>query len=163
MGQLTPPVTIAEFKDRFDRDFDYGAGTDQVRDKDITRSLTEASSCFNPCLWTTTPEGRLAYLQATAHFLVLSIQAAGGLSGTNQGQGVNSRGGGVIQSKSVGAVSVAYVMPDFVAQSPILSQFMRTDYGQKYLQMLTPFLVGHVSIAEGPHEPDVAVPEVPFI
>lgn len=155
-----PPATLADFKAQFARDFIYGTGKDTVMDGDITRALNESGMVFNPVLWDS-GDDKIAFLYASAHFLVLNVQAAGGLSAKPFGQGINSQGAGVVGSKSVGSVSVSYIVPEFVSSSPFLSQFMKTDYGQKYLQLLTPRLVGHVSIAQGPSEPDVAVPNIP--
>lgn len=145
------PPTIADFKAQFDRDFTFGTGKEFVRDADITRAISEAGLLVNPALFDTTTatnEGAIAYLYAAAHFLVLSIQAAGGISPAT-GHGVDSHGGGVIQSGTVGGISVAYALPESITQSPILSQFMRTDYGQKYLQFLAPKLIGNMAAISG--------------
>lgn len=143
------PPGVADFQAYFVRDFAYGTTPAFVQSSDITRGLTEAGMVFNTGLWIDATEKNVAYLYAAAHFMVLNIQGAGGLSSTNRGLGVNNAGGGTIESKSVGGVSVGYAMPDFVRQSPILSQFMRTGYGQTYLQLMTPRLVGNVGIVSG--------------
>lgn len=157
----TPPATVAQFKAQFDRDFQYGSGTDKVRDTDITRAFTDALMVWNPCLWRT-EEKVNAFCYAAAHFLVLSLQAAGGLAAPSKALGPQNRGGGVVQTKSVGGVSVGYQMPDFVAKSAILSQFMRTDYGQRYLQLVTPRLVGNLDIVAGERDPGVSTPNIPY-
>lgn len=159
------PITIAEFKARFNRDFIYGKGPEKVEDQDITNALDEGTLVFNPAIWLvngTVDEKKVAFLLLAAHMLVLNIQAAGGLSATNMGAGAGSSGGGIIQSKSIGSISLTYVMPDFVTKSPILSQFMRTDYGQKYLQMLIPRLVGGGDVVSGPVTQDIGIPNIPF-
>ncbi len=103
----------------------------------------------------------------TAHLLVLSLQNAGGLSAPSSFQGAGSSGGGTIESKTVGSVSVTYAIPDRVKNSPILGQYMRTGYGQKYLQMLAPKIPGRrVVVVGGEPAPDSpAVPNfgMPFI
>jgi hypothetical protein len=155
---VTPPLaSVAEFKARFDRDFVFGTTTDKIRDTDITNALNEAAPVFNLDLWEDETEGKVAFLQAAAHCLVLNMQAAGGLSAVNMGRGVQSRGGGVVQNKSVGSVSVGFALPAFVTESPILSQFMRTDYGQRYLQLLTPRLVGNVGLVKGSNDTGVGI------
>ena len=146
---VTPPATVADFKDRFDRDFVYGAGTDKVRDKDINRSLEEADSLFNSILWATNEELKTSFLYLTAHFLVLSLQMAGGLKTKNRSAGAKNRGGGVVQSKGVGSVSVSYAVPSYVTNDPTLSQLLRTDYGMRYVQLLAPRLAGNINIAKG--------------
>src|ERR1043166_5131591 len=131
------PATVEEFKAQFDRDFIYGQGKETVRDIDISRALTEATSVFNSEIWSQ-DELKPAYLYASAHFLVLNIQMAGGLSPSPSGKGTGNRGGGITQSKSVAQVSVQYSIPQSILESPSLNQFMRTDYGLRYLQMVTP-------------------------
>lgn len=143
------PPSVADFKAQFNRDFTYGTGMNTVMDSDVQRGLNEARIVFNPELWGTDYEKNTAYLYASAHFMVLNIQAAGGPSATNFGRGVQSKGGGTIESKGVGSVNVGYAVPDFVRQSPILSQFMRTDYGQMYLQFMNPRLVGNIAVVSG--------------
>ena len=149
------PPSVSDFKTQFSREFLYGTSLAQVQDNDVQRAINEASITFNPGLWDgvtplgSTTELNIVYLYVAAHFLVLNIQGAGGLAPINRGRGVKSSGGGTIQTKSVGSVSIAYVIPDDIAKSPILGQFMRTDYGQKYLAMLAPRLVGNVGLVSG--------------
>lgn len=135
--------TVQQFKDQFAREFPYGARKDQVMTADITRALNEAAPMFNDALWTDDTERVIAYCYAAAHYLVLNIRAAGGLSNEQGlGGGLNSSGGAAVLQKSVGGVSLSYALPDRIVQSPILSGFMRTDFGLRYLQMLAPRLVG---------------------
>ncbi len=145
---MTQPADIADFKDQFDRDFVFGTGKETVRDTDITKAFNMADMVFNAALWTSDAEAMIAYLYASAHILVINIQDAGGLGG-GAGGGVDSYGGGIIQNKSVGQVSVAYQLPTSLVENPILTQFMRTGYGQQYLQMLTPRLVGGGYVVDG--------------
>lgn len=145
---MTLPATVAEFKAQFDRDFIYGTGKETVRDADIQRSLTEATSVFNADLWST-DELKPAYLYASAHFLVLNVQMAGGLSALPTGKGIDNHGGGVTQSKSVAQVNITYGLTEKFQNDPILSQFLRTDYGQRYLQMISPRLVANVMVVGG--------------
>ncbi len=149
------PPAVADFKAQFNREFVYGTSTAQVQDNDIQRSINEASIMFNPGLWDgvtalgSTTELNIVYLYVAAHYLVLNIQGAGGLSAVNMGRGVKSSGGGTIESKSVGSVSITYAIPEDIKNSPILGQFMRTDFGQKYLALLWPRLVGNVQVVSG--------------
>lgn len=145
----TPPIDVAAFKAYFVRDFVYGATPDMVMDADITKALGQGMMVFNPAIWADDAEKAVAFQWVAAHFLVIDIQAAGGLSVANLGLGVESQGGGTIQSKGVGSVNVSLALPSSIIESPILSQFMRTDYGQKYLQLLTPRLVGNGTVVAG--------------
>lgn len=156
MGQLTPPATVTQFKTQFTRDFTYGTGMETVRDIDIQNALNVTSSAFNPQLFDTTvltgstSEALLAYLYASAHFLVTALQAAGGLAPGGRKQGAKSQGAGPVGSKAVGSVSLGYVWPDSITNNPMLFQFVRTNYGQQYLQMLVTKLVGNVRVVLGP-------------
>lgn len=160
MGQTTPPATVADFQTQFPRDFKYGSGLETVRDVDIQAALNFASTVFNPSLFDTTlvgltgqetSEALMCYLNASAHFLVLSLQAAGGLAAVSRYQGPNSQGDGIITNKSVGGVSIGYEWPALVIDNPALFQFTKTAYGQAYLQVLVLKLVGNVSVVAGPN------------
>lgn len=166
MGQLTPPASVANFKRQFTRDFSYGTGIETVRDEDIQNALNMTSGVYNPALFSTSPigvapeitsEALIAYLNASAHFLVTSLQAAGGLG--KKGKGTNSQGEGVVGNKSVGGVSVGYVWPGTVTDNPVLFQFTKTAYGQLYLQVLVTRLVGNVAAVLGEV---TRTPNVPF-
>lgn len=157
MGQLNPPASVLNFKTQFVRDFPYGPGLDKVTDTDIQNALNSASAMFNPCLFDTTPvgvtpnitsEAMIAYLNLSAHVMVTSIQASGGL-GLGKKFGTNSQGEGTVGNKSVGGVSVGYVWPSKVTDDPFLSQFTKTPYGQAYLQVLVLKLVGNISAVVG--------------
>lgn len=156
MGTLNPPATVAQFEQFFTRDFKYGPGIDSVRPVDIQNSLNTAASTYNPSLFSTAligippnqiSEAITAYLYCAAHYLVTSIQGVGGLG--KVGGGMNSQGEGIITSKGVGGVNVSFSWPQSVTNSPVLSQFSKTVYGNLYLQMLMPKLVGNVSAVIG--------------
>jgi hypothetical protein len=151
------PPTASDFKARFVRDFLYGVGSDAVTNGDITNALSDAIPLFNQSLWSSPTETSTAFLFLAAHLLVLNLRPAGGLAAVNVGKGARSGAGGVVISKGVGSVSLSYSIPMRVQNSPILSQFMRTDYGQRYLSMLAPRLIGNVTVAGGPVDPDVSI------
>lgn len=98
-------------------------------------------------------EAQVAYCYLAAHMLVLSLQNAGGLGAPPSFQGPASSGGGTVETKSIGSVSIGYALPDFVRSSPTLSQYMRTGYGQKYLQMIAPKLPGRRVFVVGGEPP----------
>lgn len=169
MGQLTPPASVANFKAQFQRDFTYGTGYETVKDSDIQNALNFTSSVFNPRLFDTTvltggtSEALLSYLYASAHFLVLNLQAAGGLAPGGRKQGAKSQGAGAVGSKSVGSVSLGYVWPESITNNPILFQFTRTAYGQQYLQILSTKLIGNVHVVLGPTQDTDAINNPPDI
>ena len=162
MGQSTPAPTVAAFKAQFTRDFAYGPGLDKVRDLDIQQALNMASSLFNPALFDTSPVGAppavsseslMAYLWCAAHFLVTSLQGSGAVTGaglsTVPGRGVFQQGEGVVGNKSAGGVSVGFVWPSKITDNAALFQLTKTPYGQQYLQILMPRLVGNVAVVAG--------------
>jgi len=162
MSTLTPPATVAQFESMFTRDFSYGPGIDKVRPVDIQNALNMASGIFNPSLFDSSPigvapnltsEALMAYLNCSAHFLVLSLQAVGGLN--KVGAGIYSQGEGTVTGKSVGGVSINFSWPSFVTDSPVLYNFTKTSYGVAYLQILMPRLVGNVGVVAGEVTPGV--------
>jgi hypothetical protein len=157
MGQTSPPATVAQFKAQFGpRDFVYSSGTDGVMDSDIQKGLNMASSVFNPSLFDTSPVGSapnitsealICYLNAAAHFMVLNIQAVGGLG--VMGQGVFSQGEGMITSKAAGGLNIMQSWPTVITDSPVLYALTKTAYGAQYLQVLMTRLVGNVGAVGG--------------
>ena len=166
MGQLTPPVLISDFKTLFTRDFQYGPGIEAVRDVDIQNSLNMASALFNADLFdltlvgispNQTSEAKMAYLYVSAHILVSSIQSVGGLG--KSGKGVFSQGEGMITGKGAGGININFAWPAMITDSPLLFQFTKTAYGCKYLDLLTPKLVGNVGAIYGEV---TGQPNIPF-
>ena len=154
----TPPVTTAEFRTQFDRDFKYGTGLDSVRETDITKAFANALPVFNSELWET-DSIKIAFMYAAAHFLVKSLQAAGGLIPVvGAGHGAKNRAEGVAVSKTVGPVSMAYVEPPaFVKNHMGILPFWETDYGKMYCQMLGPRLIGAVITIAGEVDPGISM------
>jgi hypothetical protein len=145
-------ITVSDFKAYFFRDFEYaqplgaeypipGCPKDYITDFDIQKAFKEAIVNFNPGLFSTDDQLEVCYLYLTAHYLVNDIQTAQ--------QGVNSAGYAPVNSRSVGSVSESYTLPDWMAQDPYLSNFTTTRYGQKYLSMIKPLLIGNVQVYQG--------------
>lgn len=157
------PPSVQDFKGFFVREFIYDVGLDSVTDNDISRALSEAYVQYNPSLFDastligTLTESAIAFLYLAAHILVLNVQGAGGLSALPRGRGVRNVGEGVVVSKGVGSANVSYqVPPPTVADSPILLYYFRTDFGQRYLQILMPRLIGNVALVGGTDPRDVS-------
>jgi hypothetical protein len=140
MTTPTSPITVAEFQSFFDRDFSFGATIADVRDKDITRAITDALVVYNPGIWPDTDMGKTAFYYLTAHQVVMNINAAGGPG--NPGQGINSGSSFAISSKSAGGLSAGYSIPASLLENPVVQGFIKTRYGQKYLDMALPYLIG---------------------
>ena len=128
--------------------------------------MDDALLLYNSGLWSTA-DGKIAFMFMAAHFLVTTLQAAGGLCSEVSGEGATNRGTGVISNKSVGAVSLGYVdPPERVKRNANLMIFWETEFGKRYIAMLTPKLVGNVGVVSGPSDvggyvTDQAVPTVP--
>lgn len=143
------PIAVADFKAWFTRDFAYGATADKVLDADIAKALVQAAMTFNESLWADETEKTTAFLYLAAHFLVIDLQAAGGLS-LVAGGGVSSPGSpGPMTSKSVGSVSASYTVPSDLVNDPILGPYTRTGHGMKYLQLVKPRLGAQAMLIPG--------------
>jgi hypothetical protein len=146
----TPPATLDDFKKRFSRDFKYGKGADTVMDSDIANAMTDAMAVFNPALFSDA-DGWVGFLYLTAHYVRLNIEAAGGLQAEGEGLGIENQAEQVLSGGGVSGVSKNYVAPpEFITKIPLLLQLWLTTYGQKYVAMLQPKLVGNVGAVEGP-------------
>jgi hypothetical protein len=149
---MTAPIDKDDFKTYFDRDFTFGESKLTIRDSDIDRAIAEAGALFNRALgWVVGTDLEIAYNFLTAHCLVTNIIAAGGID--KQGKGTGSTGTFAINSKSAGPLSVGYALPQELVDNPVLSQFMTTKYGQRYLELLIPKIAGNFMIAGGGTQP----------
>lgn len=146
---MAAPVSVAEFKTKFDRAFPFGSGLDAVRDSDINSAFDDALLVYNPALWSTA-DGKVAFLYLSAHYVAVMIQATGGLKSSVGAEGVDNRSNGITASKTVGSVSVSYeALAEQIKKIPALMPFWETEYGKRYVQMLLPKLVGNVGLVGG--------------
>ena len=152
------PPAVSDFKARFTRDFGvYGnVGGDSVTDADIQTALNDAAAMFSQSMWSSPAETTTAYLLLAAHYLRLNLGAAKGLSAVNTGGGLSSIPGGVVETKSVGSISLGYAIPPGLRNSPVWSPFLQTPYGARYAAMAWPRTRGAVSVAAGFVDSDVA-------
>lgn len=159
----TPPATVADFKKRFARDFKFGDGMDRVTDDDLARAMSDAMTVFNPRLFSVA-DGWVGFLNLAAHFVVVNIQAVGGLDAKPDGLGVENQAQGLLSSKGVNGISLSVVdPPEWVKRIPIFYQLWITDYGRKYVTMAQPKIVGNVGVVPGPRDVGSAgSPSVPF-
>jgi hypothetical protein len=125
--------TVADFKTAFARDFAYGATTDVVMDSDIQSALNDAGFNF-PRLFTNQVNFTTAYLNLAAHWLVTNLG--------NSTKGLAGQFTWLTQSKSVGNVSEAFGIPQYILDKPAFAMLCKTRYGAKYLALLLPSLVG---------------------
>lgn len=149
-------ITVTDFKTWFTRDFKYqiplgetepiaDCPNDYITDDDITKSFTEASMNFNPSLFGLDAELKMCFLYLSAHYLVNDLQTASA--------GADSAGYFPANSRSVGQVTESYQIPDWAIADPVLSSFCTTRYGQKYLSLIKPLLIGNVVVYQGATTP----------
>lgn len=145
-------ISIDDFKNYFVRDFSYAipAGQtesiytcqkDYVMDSDIQKAFDEAAFNFNESLFSTDNSLKIAFLYLTAHYLVNDLQ-------TSQ-QGLAGNGYFPVNSRAVGGVSESYHIPDWMLNDPIFGHFATTRYGQKYISLIKPLLIGNIAVYEG--------------
>lgn len=145
-------IVVDDFKDLFVRDFQYAIQSgetesiyscqkDYVMDSDITRAFQEAEINFNESLFGTDTSLKITFLYLAAHYLVNDLKAAE--------QGTNSSGEFAVSSRSIGGVSESYAIPNWMLNDPVLGQFATTKYGQKYISLIKPLLIGNVVVYEG--------------
>lgn len=145
MSWIAP--SVADFKAYFVRDFPYaptGAGTnpDYILDSDITKAITEAGDKFNPSLgYGEDIAVTRAFMYLAAFFLVENIKmSSAGISGQIQN---------LVSSKSVGGISESYSIPEKFTKSPYTSIFLKNKYGERYLALSFPLIVGGVGLVDG--------------
>lgn len=145
-------ITVDDFKSLFVRDFEYAIPVgktesvfecqkDFIMDSDITRAFSEAKINFNESLFSTDDSLKLTFLYLAAHYMVNDLQTAQ--------QGIGSGAVFPVNSRTVGSVSESYSIPEWMLKDPILGSFSTTRYGQKYISLIKPLLIGNVMVYEG--------------
>jgi hypothetical protein len=142
MAEWTAP-TASDFKALFVRDFPYAPesdadNADYIMDSDIDSAIADALVNFNSDL---DDADHRVFLTLAAYWLVENIKLSS--------KGLSSQAKFLESSKSVGGVSVGYSIPDKFAKNPVLAGYMRNGYGQKYLSMILPYIVGNVDMQSG--------------
>ncbi|MGL5113643.1 MAG: DUF4054 domain-containing protein [Flavobacterium sp.] len=131
-GTTSIPTTTANWCLKTDDVSNY------ILDADIESAFAEAGIVFNTNISATDAQFTLIFLYLAAHFLVLDMRAAGLQSG-NQG---------IVESKQVGNVSIAYMIPEWMKKES-LSFYTTTYYGYKYLAMTRIYRIGNVFAIRG--------------
>lgn len=112
-----------------------------IQDSDILRAFNEAKVNFNAALFGDDDTIKMVFLYLAAHYLIIDL---------NNAMNPLAMGFmGFTQSKSVGSVSESYAVPSFATNNPMLSQYMLTGYGRKYLSLIQPYLVGNIIFVPG--------------
>ena len=144
---MTCTITEAEFKTFFDRgQFLYGSTVPyvypEIRDKDITAAIAEATAVFNPGLWPNEAICKQALSYLTAHFLQLDLDAV-----ASDGQAKFNQ-----LSRSADGISESLSIPEWMNEGEF-SFYSTTYYGQKYLVLAKPYLDGAVFSVPGGTRP----------
>ena len=112
-----------------------------IQDSDIMRAFNEAVINYNVNLFTDSNSAIMVFLYLAAHYLVIDL---------NNAMNPLALGFmGFTQSKSVGSISESYAVPQWVTNNAILSQYVQTGFGRKYLSLIQPYLVGNIIFVPG--------------
>ena len=103
-----------------------------ILDADITKAFAEAGTQFTSRNFSTPGDVKMYFLYLAAHYLVSDL-SAGGLGSVGTGSGL-------LNSKSVGNVSVSYTIPEKYLSNVIFAGWAQTYYGRKYFQAIIPRL-----------------------
>lgn len=118
-----------------------GNEADYITDEDISRAFVEAKINFNPQLFSNCETMTMVFCYLAAHYLVIDLNNA--MSPLALGFM------GFTQSKSVGSVSESFLIPAWAQNNQLLSQYMQTGYGAKYLSLILPYLKGNIIFTPG--------------
>jgi len=139
MAYIIP--SIEDFKLYFTRDFVYGVTVDTVNDADLTKARDIAICQINEALFKTQGYFDIGFYYLMAHFLVTDLTAST--------QGSSGKSSWMSNSHSVGSVSESYSIPSSITDNAYYSMIAMTSYGQKYLMLIYPLLVGQVFTSKG--------------
>jgi hypothetical protein len=147
--------SVGDFKAYFVRDFPYGdeeapsggdggstsAPLDFVLTSDIQKALNRTALMINEALAPDQAFFTEIYLLLSAHNMVMSLRVSS--------QGVGSQPEWLRVGKSAGSVSESFQIPERFVQNPQLALLQRTGYGQEYLELILPNLIGQISWVPG--------------
>lgn len=140
MAYINP--TVGDFQAYFNRDFPYGnADLTTVNDVDITKALSLQQNLINPTLFTNQNVYSQGALLLAAHFLVQNLRASA--------QGIAGKFEWLNNSKSVGAVSSSFAIPERLMENPEFAMLVSTVYGTQFLYMVLPLLTGQMFAVAG--------------
>lgn len=126
-------LTVSDFKEYFPTVFD------SAEDTQIQNAYLEANYQINTALFYDNDDLKIGFMYLAAHCLAVALRMTG----------QNSVGEQVISGSGVNGVSISYAIPDAVAQKPQFSGLNLTQYGQRYLTIIYPRLVGNVGCVQG--------------
>lgn len=138
--------SVQNFKDFFVRDFPYGTDPNTaVLDADITKAFTFTNVNVNQALFGDQGSYNVGYFLLSAHYLVMNLRASS--------QGINGQFNFLQQSKSVGAISEAFGIPQRVLDNADWAILCKTNYGAQFIQLVLPQLGGQIYTVCGSTQP----------
>lgn len=142
--------SLNDFKTRYARDFPFAtpypvvtgqsfdaSASSKVMDSDLNMAFTIAFSAINQELRLFPDQAAFSlwFMPLAAHYLCVNLR--------NSSQGIAGTYPWLTNSKGVGNVNEAYVIPDKVKNNPFLASLSGTSYGAAYLAAIVPFLYGN--------------------
>lgn len=141
MAYINPDYN--SFSSQFARDFPFGTDVNNnVTQGDVEYAFQFTNISINQGFFTDQGSYTLGYNLLAAHYLVTNLRASS--------QGINGQYNWLQVSKAVGQVNEAFAIPQYILNNPLLSSFSKTNYGQAYLAMILPNLVGFMYGVCGP-------------
>jgi hypothetical protein len=138
--------SVQNFKDFFNRDFPYGTDmSTSILDSDITKAFTFVNVNISQNLFGDQGSYNVGYLLLSAHYLVMNLRASS--------QGINGQFNFLQQSKSVGAISEAFGIPQRILDNPDWAILCKTNYGAQFVQLVLPQLAGQIFSVAGSTRP----------
>ena len=152
MASYISTLTIQDFANYFPRgftpyEFNITIGSDgefdktKINNEDIQEAFDEAYAVFNEGLF-----GGDQRIIKTAYFYLIAHYLVSDLIGSSKGVVF---AGGLETNKSVGDVSVGYTIPQVFQNNPQAIHWAKTLWGQKYMSLLAPYLVGVILFTNG--------------
>ncbi len=146
MGYINP--TVDDFKTYFARAFPFSSDPSEgVTDTDIAQAYQLTNEFINETFFKNQGSYNIGYFNLAAHYLVTAIQVSGA------GLYVTGAMGGIETSKSVGSVSQSFQIPEIYLKNPMYASFTGTPYGLRYLQMISPYMIGRMAYVRGSTRP----------
>lgn len=127
--------SIPYFKNYFYRAFSFSTDYRQgLLDFDVAIAMQAANNNFRPDVWDDQGQYNEAYLNLSAHFLVLKQQA--------DSQGIVNEWEWTTSSKGGNGISKSSAIPTPIMEGALQAALTATTYGKRYWEMARPRIVG---------------------
>ena len=130
-------ITIPDFKNFFDRDFQFSENLPDIRDNDILKAIDECYAVLNIGIYPDQDIQDRAAKYLTAHFLTINIDTSDSGGQTRFLQ----------NSRSADGVSESVQIPDWIKGE--FEVYASSAYGLKFLLLSKPYLDGAVYSVPG--------------